>query len=293
MSLKQTGFFNFGEMRQKEYDKKLVVISPTEGAIKRNSSNLNNLTAGTVVGFIDELPRISGTANWKAYSELLSDVFGSADMLKDTLAATAGSTDFMYGDTTAKFFTGGGEVSLTFTFRCISYTPWESRYSSSVKPIEVSGGKYLIGDCRFSFNNIFALCFPGYTDSITGEMVSNAGNTVNSIKTFIDGKENAGKWKDAADTFMKSFTRSQPMVSLSIGHGDVSYFSSNKMIVKSVDVAYSEEWVKLNEATAPVPMYCDISVTMELAQLAGLTDFNNKGGAISINFAEGVRKEGT
>ena len=302
MALKQTSFFNFGELKQKEYDKKLIVITPNRGALLRNSAGAddsgkkgkNKLSVGTVVGFCDDLPRLSGSANWKSFSELFSDVGAGLDTLKDTLAATTGSTDFMYGDMTAKFFTGGGEFSLDTTFRCVSYTPWQSRYSSAggLSPITIDGKEYLIGDCRTSFNSIFSLCFPGY--STTTQMLKNAGGgamaTIGAIGGMIadvaGDSTKAGIFKDAADKAVAGFTRNQPTVSLMIGHGNVAYFSSNKMLVKSVNCTYSEEWVKLNESTEPVPMFVDIQVTLELAQLAGLTDFANNGNAMKISFTD-------
>ena len=42
MSLKQHGFFNFDELRKKEFEKKLIVISPNAGATNRNNKK-NNL----------------------------------------------------------------------------------------------------------------------------------------------------------------------------------------------------------------------------------------------------------
>ena len=172
MALEKTGFFNFGEMKKKEYDKKVIVISPNAGALARNQGDIpvkdrkNNLGVGAVVGFLDELPRFSATANWKSYSELLGDAVGDMSTLKDTLAAVAGSTDMMYGDFTAKFFTGGGDVSFDCSMRCMSYTPWESRYSGLVQSETIEGKQYLIGDCRTSANKILSLCFPGHTESV-------------------------------------------------------------------------------------------------------------------------------
>ena len=294
MALEKTGFFNFGEMKKKEYDKKVIVISPNAGALARNQGDIpvkdrkNNLGVGAVVGFLDELPRFSATANWKSYSELLGTV-GDMSTLKDTLAAVAGSTDMMYGDFTAKFFTGGGDVSFDCSMRCMSYTPWESRYSGLVQSETIEGKQYLIGDCRTSANKILSLCFPGHTESVGlnglkafGESVAKVGTVTANV---LSGKEtNAGFYKDIADGFMSGMSRNQPTVSVAIGYGDVAYFSSNKMIVKSVNWAMSEEWVKVSESSAPVPMYVDINVVLELSQLAGLTDFANKGNAISINF---------
>lgn len=294
MALEKTGFFNFGEMKKKEYDKKVIVISPNAGALARNQGDIpvkdrkNNLGVGAVVGFLDELPRFSATANWKSYSELLGTV-GDMSTLKDTLAAVAGSTDMMYGDFTAKFFTGGGDVSFDCSMRCMSYTPWESRYSGLVQSETIEGKQYLIGDCRTSANKILSLCFPGHTESVGLNGLKAFGDSVAKVGTVtanvLSGKEtNAGFYKDIADGFMSGMSRNQPTVSVAIGYGDVAYFSSNKMIVKSVNWAMSEEWVKVSESSAPVPMYVDINVVLELSQLAGLTDFANKGNAISINF---------
>ena len=297
MTLKQHGFFNFDELRKKEFEKKLIVISPNSGATNRNNKK-NNFGTSKVVGFLEEVPRISGTANWKSYSELFGDAIGNMGTLKDAFAAMTGSTDFMYGDLTAKFFTGGGEFSFNVTFRCVSYTPWEEIYSSVATPIKIGNKKYLIGDCRSNFNNILSLCFPGYTSNIAYSGLSAGVNSfVNTAKTlgnnFLpsvndnnDEDSDAGQGKDLANAAMSGFTNKQPTVSVSIGHGDVSYFSSNKMIVKSVESVYSEEWVKLDKNTPPVPMFVDVTAQLELSQIAGLTDFANEGNVIRINFAD-------
>jgi len=295
VALEKTGFFNFGELKKKEYDKKVIVISPNAGALARNQGDIpvkdrkNDLGVGSVVGFLDELPRFTATANWKSYSELRGDAVGTLSTLKDNLAAIAGSTDMMYGDFTAKFFTGGGDVSFDCSMRCMSYTPWESRYSGLVQPEAIDGKQYLIGDCRTSANKILSLCFPGHTESIglnglkaLGESKTKAGGAI--VNVLRGNETNAGFYKDIADGFMSGMSRNQPTVSVAIGYGDVAYFSSNKMIVKSVNWSLSEEWVKVSESSAPVPMYVDINVVLELSQLAGLTDFANKGNAISINF---------
>lgn len=297
MSLKQHGFFNFDELRKKEFEKKLIVISPNAGASQRNNLK-NNMSMTKVIGFLEEVPRISGTANWKSYSELFSDKIGDIGTLKDSFAAMTGSTDYMYGDLTSKFFTGGGEFSFNVTFRCVSYTPWEELYSGVASPIEIGGKKFLIGDCRSNFNSILSLCFPGYTTNIVYKgfksgvnSLINAGKTHSNNKIFSindnhDEDSHAGLGKDMADAFMSGFTNNQPTVSVSIGHGDVLYFASNKMIVKSVESVYSEEWVKLDKNTPPVPMYVDVTSQLELSQIAGLTDFANSGNVIQINFAD-------
>ena len=57
-------------------------------------------------------------------------------------------------------------------------------------------------------------------------------------------------------------------------------------LVKSVESVYSEEWVKLDKNTPPVPMYVDVTSQLELSQIAGLTDFANSGNVIQINFAD-------
>ena len=295
MALEKTGFFNFGELKKKEYDKKVIVISPNAGALARNQGDIpvkdrkNDLGVGSVVGFLDELPRFTATANWKSYTELLGDAVGDMSTLKDTLSAVTGSTDMMYGDFTAKFFTGGGDVSFDCSMRCMSYTPWESRYSGLVQSETIEGKQYLIGDCRTSANKILSLCFPGHTESIglnglkaLGESKTKAGGAI--VNVLSGNETNAGFYKDIADGFMSGMSRNQPTVSVAIGYGDVAYFSSNKMIVKSVNWSLSEEWVKVSESSSPVPMYVDINVVLELSQLAGLTDFANKGNAISINF---------
>ena len=297
MALKQHGFFNFDELRKKEFEKKLIIITPNQGSKNRNNLK-NDLGISKVVGFLEEVPRISGTANWKSYSELFGDAVGKIDTLKDAYAAMTGSTDFMYGDLTSKFFTGGGDFSFNVTFRCVSYTPWEEIYASVAKPIKINGKNYLIGDCRKNFNSILSLCFPGYTTNIVakgfGAAFNSAGNTLkvfgnNMAPSFNDNSDtdsDAGMGKDMANAVMSGFTNLQPTVSVSIGHGDVSYFSSNKMIVKSVESVYSEEWVRLDKYTKPVPMYVDITAQLELSQLAGLTDFANSGNVIRINFAD-------
>ena len=107
-----------------------------------------------------------------------------------------------------------------------------------------------------------------------------------SFNDNSDTDSDAGMGKDMANAVMSGFTNLQPTVSVSIGHGDVSYFSSNKMIVKSVESVYSEEWVRLDKYTQPVPMYVDITAQLELSQIAGLTDFANSGNVIRINFAD-------
>lgn len=297
MELKQHGFFNFDELRKKEFEKKLIIITPNQGSKNRNN-NKNDLWASKVVGFLEEVPRISGTANWKSYSELFSNGVGDMSTAKDAYAAITGSTDYMYGDLTAKFFTGGGDFSFNVTFRCVSYTPWEETYSGVASPIKIGNKKYLIGDCRKNFNSILSLCFPGYTTNIVHKGFSAAFSSAeNTLKTFgnnmspsvndnDDTDSDAGMAKDLANAAMSGFTNMQPTVSVSIGHGDVSYFSSNKMIVKSVESVYSEEWVRLDKYTKPVPMFVDITAQLELSQIAGLTDFANSGNVIRINFAD-------
>ena len=297
MELKQHGFFNFDELRKKEFEKKLIIITPNQGVLNRNNFK-NNMDMSKVIGFLEEVPRISGTANWKKYSEMFGETIGKTEPIKDAFAAITGSTDFMYGDLTAKFFTGGGEFSFNVTFRCVSYTPWEETYSGVASPIKINGKKYLIGDCRKNFNSILSLCFPGYTTNIvykgikagfqSGENTLKVfeNNMLPSINDNNDTDSKAGMGKDMANAAMSGFTNMQPTVSVSIGHGDVLYFSSNKMIVKSVESVYSEEWVRLDKYTQPVPMFVDITAQLELSQLAGLTDFANSGNVIRINFAD-------
>ena len=105
MALQRSSFLNFEEVKSKEYDKKFIVINPSESSYSK--SKVNTSGTGQIVGFLDSVPRISATANWKSYSEMLGDVVGGIDTLKDTIAAVTGNTSFMYGDWTAKFYTGG------------------------------------------------------------------------------------------------------------------------------------------------------------------------------------------
>ena len=125
-----------------------------------------------------------------------------------------------------------------------------------------------------------------YFQSGENMLTTFGNNMLPSINDNNDTDSKAGMGKDLADAAMSGFTNMQPTVSVSIGHGDVSYFSSNKMIVKSVESVYSEEWVKLDKYTQPVPMFVDITAQLELSQMAGLTDFANSGNVIRINFAD-------
>lgn len=287
MALQRSSFLNFEEVKSKEYDKKFIVINPSSSFFV--GSEVNTAGVAQVVGFLDEVPRISASANWKSYSEMLGDAVGGIDTLKDTIAAVTGNTSFMYGDWTAKFYTGGGEFSFDTNFRCVSYTPWSSRYEGIAKPIDIDGKQYLIGDCRQQFNSIFAMCFPKTTElgqsanQTIGNVLGGVGKAALSL-TKAEGTISASK--GVADNIMAGFVKSQPTVSVQIGNGNVNYFNSNKMIIKSVNSQYSEEWVKLNNNTEPVPMYVDITVTLELAQLAGLSDMTTSDGAITINFVK-------
>lgn len=287
MALQRSSFLNFEEVKSKEYDKKLIIISPSQSYY--TGSKVNTANVGQIVGFLDEIPRITATANWKSYSEMLGDAVGDIDKLKDTIAAVTGNTSFMYGDWTAKFYTGGGEFSFDTGFRCVSYTPWSSKYEGIAKPITLDGKQYLIGDCREQFNNVFAMCFPKTTEigqSAEQSFTNITGGIVKAGASLFDGSAGGiiSGSKAVADNLMAGFVKSQPTVSVQIGNGNVNYFNSNKMIIKSVNSQYSEEWVKLNNNTEPVPMYVDITVTLELAQLAGLSDMTTSEGAITINF---------
>lgn len=285
MALQRSSFLNFEEVKSKEYDKKLIIISPSPTYY--TESDYNTSGVGQIVGFLDEVPRISASANWKSYSEMLGDAVGGIDKLKDTVAAVTGNTSFMYGDWTAKFFTGGGEFSFDTGFRCISYTPWNSKYEGIAKPITLDGKQYLIGDCRKQFNNIFAMCFPKTTEILESSvktLTNFASGVGGALKSLGEANGTISASKGVFDNLMAGFVKNQPTVSVQIGNGNVNYFNSNKMIIKSVNSQYSEEWVKLNNNTEPVPMYVDITVTLELAQLAGLSDMTTSEGAITINF---------
>ena len=87
MALKQHGFFNFDELRKKEFEKKLIIITPNQGSKNRNNLK-NDLGISKVVGFLEEVPRISGTANWKSYSELFGDAVGKIDAYSEDIAAS-------------------------------------------------------------------------------------------------------------------------------------------------------------------------------------------------------------
>ena len=290
MALKKSAFFNFEELKAKEYDKKFIYIVPNPNMSFSKGSNKSS--RGPMVGFLEEMPRISATAIWKTYAELAGEgIMGEINSLKETVAGITGNTSFAYGDCTAKFFTGGGEFQFDVSLRCISYTPWDNRYQGIVDPVMLNGKKYLIGDCREQYNNIFAMCFPAITE-VTDTLQNSLRNAYYAGKKVVKDVMSAEELsiftgaKNVMDDVITAFANNQPTVAVKMGNGNVSYFNSNKMIVRSVDSQYSEEWVKLNESSEPVPMFVDIKLTLELAQLAGLSDIASGKGAMKINFRD-------
>ena len=66
MALQRSSFLNFEEVKSKEYDKKFIVISPSASSYSK--SKVNTASTGRIVGFLDEVPRISASANWEILS---------------------------------------------------------------------------------------------------------------------------------------------------------------------------------------------------------------------------------
>lgn len=258
---------------------KITITFKDESAV-RNILQPTTGDYGTIVGYLSKEFEYSSKGNY-------TNVFGAtgADSLLLKVAEDATQRNLIpvdYGFLTKKMFTHGESPTISVEFRCwagsSSYTGSEiqtidkkpKRVATDGKNNPVVVANALINATLPRISSKSALLNPNVDQAVTKTIGAIAQTGVDLAKFVINGipattlikkvaggdagKDQENNAKDIKNSLSSWFSKKPPVCHVVIGN----IFSKDMMVVLSVDVKFSKEYV-----SEGVPLYADFNVTFQ------------------------------